>query len=292
MKVTVIGIGLIGGSMVLDLKKRSFTTEITGVDQDAEHIAKALELGIIDKGDDLDSAIKNADLVIISIPVGQAPLVTKEVLDNVNEKAVVIDVGSIKGNICKAVEAHPKREQFVACHPIAGTEYSGPEAAHYYLFDGKINIVTDREKSSEHALTVATKVFDTLNMKTIFMNSDEHDRHIAYVSHLSHITSFTLGLTVLEIEKSEENIFNMAGSGFASTVRLAKSSPDMWTPIFHENKENLTKAIDAYIAKLNELKEHISQDQQEHTHKQIEKSNDITRILEGIALKDKKATLN
>jgi len=292
MKITVIGVGLIGGSMSLDLKKRGWASEITGVDQNSENIAKALELGIIDKGDSLESAIEDADLIIISIPVGQSPDLSKDVLDKISDNTVVIDVGSIKGNICKAVKSHPRRSQFVACHPIAGTEYSGPEAAHYYLFDGKINIITDKEDSSESALKVVSEVFDLLNMKTIYMKSDEHDRHIAFVSHLSHITSFTLGLTVLDIEKSEENIFNMAGSGFASTVRLAKSSPDMWTPIFHENKENLTKAIDAYIEKLNELKQYIANDKSEKTHEEIEKSNDISRILDGIELKDKKATLN
>jgi len=292
MTVAVIGTGLIGGSMALDLKKRRATNKIIGVDNNTEHIAKALELGIIDEAKDLKEAVSDSDLVIIAIPVDQAPSVLQKVLDVARPSTVVIDVGSIKGNICTAVDDHPNRRQFVACHPIAGTEFSGPEAAHYYLFDGKINIITDPQKSSEKALTTAREVFDTLKMKTIDMNSEEHDRHIAYVSHLSHITSFTLGLTVLDIEKDEKSIFNMAGSGFASTVRLAKSSPDMWTPIFKENSVNLVSSIDAFIDKLNGLKQMIEAGDEVGTHKAIAASNEIKRILDGIELKNQEATLN
>lgn len=292
MIVTVIGTGLIGGSMALDLKKRKLATKIYGVDQSPAHLEKAKEMGIIDANTDLKEAVAQSDLVILAIPVDHAPKVLIEVLDHIDADATVLDVGSIKANICQAIENHPKRGQFVACHPMAGTEFSGPEAAHYYLFDGKANVICDAKNSCDSSLKLVEKVFETLKMNSIYMDSVEHDRHIAYVSHLSHISSFTLGLTVLDIEKDEESIFNMASTGFASTVRLAKSSADMWTPIFHENKQNLVTAIDAYMEKLKAFKTMIENDQQEQTHGTIANANEIERILEGIELRGKKATLN
>lgn len=291
MKVAIIGVGLIGGSMALDLKKRGFASHVTGVDNNPKHLNKALEMGIINDSGNLEEAVKTADLVIVAIPVDQTPKILKTVLDEAGQNTVVIDVGSIKSNICEAIKSHPKRSQFVACHPIAGTEYSGPDAAHYYLFDGKINILTDVDLSSEKALDTVKLLFETLKMKVIEMDSKEHDRHIAYVSHLSHITSFTLGLTVLNLEKDESNIFNMAGSGFASTVRLAKSSPDMWTPIFKENAVNLDEAIDAYIDQLKSLKKYIKEGNATAIHDTIESSNRIKGVLEGIEHKDRNATL-
>ncbi|MEQ9164968.1 MAG: prephenate dehydrogenase [Fulvivirga sp.] len=292
MIVTVIGTGLIGGSMALDLKKRRLATTVLGVDKNSIHLAKALEVGIIDEAKSLEEAVPSSDLIILAIPVDHAPEVLTAVLDNIKPEATVIDVGSIKQNICSAVANHKNRSQFVACHPIAGTEFSGPDAAHYYLFDGKVNIICDADHSSASSLTTAEKVFETLKMKTIKMDAAEHDRHIAYVSHLSHITSFTLGLTVLDIEKDEKSIFNMAGSGFASTVRLANSSANMWAPIFHENKENLVTAIDAYVGKLNALKQMIQQDELHKTHEHIASANEIKRILDGIELKGQEAALN
>ncbi|MEQ8475311.1 prephenate dehydrogenase [Fulvivirga sp.] len=292
MIVTVIGTGLIGGSMALDLKKRRLATTVLGVDKNSIHLAKALEVGIIDEAKSLEEAVPSSDLVILAIPVDHAPEVLTAVLDNIKPEATVIDVGSIKQNICSAVANHKNRSQFVACHPIAGTEFSGPDAAHYYLFDGKVNIICDADHSSASSLATAEKVFETLKMKIIKMDAAEHDRHIAYVSHLSHITSFTLGLTVLDIEKDEKSIFNMAGSGFASTVRLANSSANMWAPIFHENKENLVTAIDAYVGKLNALKQMIQQDELHKTHEHIASANEIKRILDGIELKGQEAALN
>ncbi len=292
MIVTVIGTGLIGGSMALDLKKRKVATKVLGVDKDQTHLDKALEMGIIEEARELEEAVSTSDLVILAIPVDHAPQVLNTILDNLNPDATVIDVGSIKANICAAADLHSKREQFVACHPMAGTEFSGPDAAHYYLFDGKANVICDAEKSSKNALSTVETVFNALKMNSIHMNAVEHDRHIAYVSHLSHITSFTLGLTVLDIEKDEKSIFNMASTGFASTVRLAKSSPDMWAPIFHENKENLVTAIDAYMEKLQAFKKMIQDEQQDGTHANIASANEIKRILEGIELRGKEATLN
>lgn len=292
MIVTVIGTGLIGGSMGLDLKKRKVATKVLGVDKSKEHLEKALEMGIIDESQELEEAVSHSDLVILAIPVDNAPEILKSVLDTIKPGATVIDVGSIKSNICSIADNHPKREQYVACHPMAGTEFSGPEAAHYYLFDGKANVICDAKKSNQKALDTALQVFESLKMNTIYMDAIEHDRHIAYVSHLSHITSFTLGLTVLDIEKDEQSIFNMASTGFASTVRLAKSSADMWTPIFHENKENLVTAIDAYMDKLKSFKEMIQEDKHSETHGNISDANEIKRILEGIELRGKEATIN
>ena len=243
------------------------------------------------KKSNLKKALADTALIIISVPVDKAPEILNEVLDNIKPGQTVMDVGSIKANICNHISGHPNRSQFVASHPIAGTEYSGPDAAHYYLFDGKVNIITDKGASDEESLSVVEKLFKTLKMNTIYMDAEEHDRHIAYVSHLSHITSFTLGLTVLDLEKDEKSIFNMAGSGFESTVRLAKSSPDMWAPIFNENKNNLTDAIDAYIEKLNQLKQRIEAGDTNGTHQTITEANQIKRILDGIELKNQEATI-
>ena len=287
MNVTVIGVGLMGGCISMDLRKVGFTSKIFGVDHNSDHLKHAVELGIADESSDLLPAIRQSELIIIAIPVDAARKVLIEVLDNITSDATVIDLGSSKKGICDIASSHQNRAQYVACHPIAGTEYSGPTAAHYGLFDNQVNIICNSEESSSASLEKANKVFDVLNMKVIYMNADEHDWHIAYVSHLSHITSFTLGLTVLDIEKNEKNIFNMAGSGFASTVRLAKSSPAMWGPIFEQNADNLLQAIDAYTEKLGEFRKMISDRNKEEAEELMSKGNDIRRILEGIELKNK-----
>jgi prephenate dehydrogenase len=232
MKVTVIGLGLIGGSIAIDLRKAGLATELVGVDLNSEHARKAVELGLVDKIQTEDKALHQADIVILAIPVNAMCQLLPAVLDAVKSTAVVIDAGSTKSLICRAVANHPKREQLVAAHPIAGTENSGPEAAFSGLFKNKTNIICEKEKSSDHSLEVSMRVFNALGLHTIFMEAEEHDKHVAYVSHLSHVSSFLLGQTVLDIEKDEKNIFALAGSGFASTVRLAKSSPEMWAPIF------------------------------------------------------------
>ena len=286
-KVTIIGLGLIGGSMALDLHKKRFAKHFIGVDQNSSHTKEALELKLVDEVLPLESGVKAADVVILAIPVDAARKAISEVLDLLPEGSVLLDVGSTKRGVCGVVKSHPKRSQYVACHPIAGTEFSGPTAAHYGLFTNKVNIICDKELSSDESLKVAHELFGALEMKTAYMDSDEHDRHIAYVSHLSHVTSFTLGLTVLDIENNEKNIFNMAGSGFASTVRLAKSSADMWSPIFEQNSENLVEALDAYIEKLTVFRKAIVTKDREQTHGLIKKGNDIRRILEGIELKNK-----
>lgn len=279
-KVAIIGLGLIGGSLALELKK-SFQWTIIGVDSNENHAKKALELGIVDEISDF-SAIKKADVVVIAVPVNFAPQLVSDVLDTIKNDALVFDVGSTKENICKKVVKHSKRVNFVAVHPIAGTEFSGPEAAIYNLFDGKVNIICDREQSGSEAIEKTLAIFEALKMRTIFMNSVEHDKHIAYVSHLSHISSFMLGKTVLEIEKEEQNIFDMAGSGFESTVRLAKSSPKMWSPIFVENKKNILRSLDEFIKNLSEFRELISTEDTTELQKTMTEANYIREILNGI----------
>lgn len=280
MKVTIIGLGLIGGSMAIALRKKGLATELYGIDLNPENGKKALELGLVDKILPEDEAIPKADLVILAIPVNATCAFLPAVLDAVNKNATVIDLGSTKNLICKSVATHPKRSQFVASHPIAGTEYSGPEAAFFGLFQDKTNIICEREKSSEASLTLARKIFDTIGMNTIFMDPVEHDKHVAYVSHLSHVSSFLLGQTVLDMEKDEKNIFDLAGSGFASTVRLAKSSPDMWAPIFEQNAEYLGQALTEYIMHLQRFQYHLMKRDVKELHKVMTKANEIKRVLD------------
>jgi prephenate dehydrogenase len=285
MKVTIIGLGLIGGCIAVDLRKAGIATELIGIDLNSDHEKQALALGLIDKIESEDKALPVSDLIVLAIPVNGLCALLPVVLDNVKKGAVVIDAGSTKSMICRSVSHHPKREQFVASHPIAGTENSGPSAAFSGLFQGKTNIICEREKSSGEALTIAQEVFDALGMNTIYMEAEEHDKHVAYVSHLSHVSSFLLGQTVLDIEKDEKNIFNLAGSGFASTVRLAKSSPEMWAPIFEQNVEYLSQALLEYIMHLQRFHYHLMKRDTKELHRILSKANEIRSILNGIETK-------
>jgi len=290
MKTTVIGLGLIGGSIAIDLRKSGIATSLVGVELNKDHAARALDLGLVDEILPLEEAVK-ADLIITAIPVNSIKTVLLKILDLISDKTIVIDTGSTKSLICKAVAGHPKRSQFVAAHPIAGTENSGPDAAFSGLFVNKTNIFCEKEKSSAEALAVAHKIFDVLKMRTIFMDPVEHDKHVAYVSHLSHVSAFLLGQTVLDIEKDEKNIFNLAGSGFASTVRLAKSSPDMWAPIFEQNAEYLSQALLEYIMHLQKFQYHLMKRDVKELHKIMTNANHIREVLEGIELKQPKQLL-
>lgn len=280
MKTAIVGLGLIGGSMALGLRRAGMATELVGVDANAANGIKAVELGLVDKILTEDKALSTADLIVLAIPVNALHAFLPAVLDIVKKGAVVIDGGSTKTSICKSVANHPKRNQFVAAHPIAGTENSGPTAAFDGLFKGKTNIICEANRSSVDALKTAMKVFDALEMKTIFMEADEHDRHVAYVSHLSHVSSFLLGQTVLDIERDEKNIFDLAGSGFASTVRLAKSSPDMWAPIFEQNVEYLSQALLEYIMHLQKFHYHLMKRDTKELHRIMSKANEIRRVLD------------
>lgn len=285
MNITVIGLGLIGGSLAIDLRAAGFGTRFIGVDANEAHAQEALSLGLVDETMSLQNAVEASDLIILAIPVNHAKGVLLDLLDLVNETQIVMDMGSTKAGICLAAANHQRRRRFVASHPIAGTENTGPSAAIPNLYRGKMTIICEDAKSDADAVELAKKLYDTIGMDIVHMSAEEHDKHIAYVSHLSHISSFTLGLTVLEMEKSEKNIFNLAGSGFASTVRLAKSSPAMWAPIFEQNSDNLLGALDTYIEQLSNFRTLIAEKETDELHKLMGEANNIRRILDGIALK-------
>jgi prephenate dehydrogenase len=280
-KIYMIGIGLIGGSFAIDVKKHFPEVVIYGIDTNENHLNNAKELGVIDEKATL-ADLENADLVIVSIPVDVTVTLLPIILDKISENSLVIDAGSTKEAICKAVEHHPKRRNFLACHPIAGTEKSGPTAAISGLYVGKTNIICEVEKTTFKLQEKALNLFSTIGMRIRYMDPVSHDKHIAYVSHLSHISAFMLGKTVINKAKNERDIFDMAGSGFESTVRLAKSSPAMWTPIFKQNKENVIETLDAYINNLQRFKELMEQDNFSEIFNEMENTNYIKQILNGI----------
>ncbi|MGV3639381.1 MAG: prephenate dehydrogenase [Adhaeribacter sp.] len=282
MNICIIGLGLLGGSFSLGLQQQKEKHHFIGVDLKPEHTTQALELGLVQEVLPLDEAVEKADLVVLAVPVNAISGLLPRIMDKLKEKAVLIDFGSTKEQICRLADQHPRRQQFVAVHPIAGTENSGPQAAFAGLLHDKIMIVCDREKSSPEALELAEGLFRQLHMRLSYMDAVSHDLHLAYVSHLSHITSFALGATVLEKEKDEENIFNMAGSGFSSTVRLAKSSPEMWAPIFTQNSRNISEALDTYISKLQEFKKIIDNQDEAASFELMRQTNEIRRILKGL----------
>lgn len=281
MKVYIIGVGLIGGSFALDLRSVIRNVEIFGIDENHIHLQEAIELGLIDHKatfEDLDKA----DLVYLAIPVDAALKVLPEILNRVNDDCVVTDAGSTKENLCRIVADHPKRRNFLAGHPISGTEFSGPAAAISGLFNNKTNIICEIEKTAFKLQERALEIFQAIGMRIRYMDPKSHDRHIAYVSHLSHISSFMLGKTVLEKEKNERDIFDLAGSGFESTVRLAKSSPAMWAPIFNQNKANVLETLDEYISNLKHFRKLMEEDDFEAVFGEMEKTNHIRKVLKGI----------
>ncbi len=282
MKVTIVGLGLIGGCMAMDMRRAGFANQLVGVDLSEAHGRRAIELGLVDIIEPEDKALSEADLLILAIPVNTMSALLPQVLDIIKKGAVVIDTGSTKSMICRSVGQHANRGQFVAAHPIAGTENSGPDSAFPGLFKSMTNIICEREKSSEEALAIAGKLFSVLGMNTIFMDPDEHDKHVAYVSHLSHVSSFLLGQTVLDIEKDEKNIFNLAGSGLASTVRLAKSSPDMWAPIFEQNAEYLGQALAEYIMHLQRFHYQLMKRNTKELYRVMTEANKIRKVLDGL----------
>ena len=279
--IFVIGVGLIGGSLCLDIKKIYPKVKVYGIDTSNENLDMAVKLNLIDYKSSLDFLYK-ADLVLISTPVDVANKIIIDVLNNINSKSLVIDFGSTKTNICSTVDNHKKRRNYLASHPIAGTEFSGPNAAFSGLFNNKTMILCDTEKTDPNLLATAETIFRTMDMNIRYMDSFSHDKHIAYVSHLSHISSFMLGKTVMDKEKNENNIFDMAGSGFESTVRLAKSSPEMWTPILELNKENIVESLEEYIMNLNNFKNLLQNDKFGELKNQMTRTNYIKNILKGL----------
>ncbi len=278
MRIGIIGLGLIGGSMAIDLRKRGFATHIVGADNNKLHAQTAERLGIVDSVASINDVVNSTDIIILAIPADATIKLLPEILDRV-ENQVVTDVCSIKGNVCERIKNHSKRANFVAAHPMAGTEHSGPWAAVSGMFDGKAVILCDCEQSSDNAIKMVRDMYETLYMRSIYMNSHNHDIHAAYVSHISHISSFALALTVLEKESNDKNIFDMASGGFSSTVRLAKSSAEMWEPIFNQNSENVLTVLDEYIKQLNNFKTAIKSNNKSEVMEMISSSNRIIKIL-------------
>ena len=280
MKVGIIGLGLIGGSMAVDLRRRGFADEVLGVETDPVNAAAAEKIGLADRIVSFEECVDEADLVVLAVPVGAAVKMLPQVLDRfAGQKKVVIDVCSTKEQLARAVKYHPERRRYVGTHPMAGTEYSGPWAAMPGLFDGHAGIICDAQESDPKAVRTVECLYETLNMRTIYMDSSSHDVHTAYVSHISHVTSFALALTVLDMEKDEKHIFDLASGGFSSTVRLAKSSPDMWTPILTQNRDNVLHVIDTYIDKMQAFRTAIEEGDEDAIRGLIEESNKIRRII-------------
>jgi prephenate dehydrogenase len=277
-KIHIIGLGLLGGSFGLGARKRFPELIITGTDSNPQNLKDALTLGIITEAKEIPDP--DTDIVILATPADTLGKILLKTLDQVGENTLIFDVGSTKGKLCALMANHPKRRQYLAAHPIAGTEYSGPKAAFADLLDRKVLIICELEKTDLHLKEKAYQLFDALNVKLRFMDPEEHDRHLAFVSHLSHISSFMLGETVLQKMADEKNIFDMAGSGFASTVRLAKSSPAMWAPIFTENQENILSALDGYIANLKAFRDKIALKDQKGLYEEMAEINKIRDILD------------
>ena len=278
MKAAVIGIGLIGGSFALTLKDKGICEEVIGVDNSERNRAKAVELGLVDRTLPLDEAIPAADLIVLATPVDSIPLLAVKVLNKV-DRQVVIDMGSTKQELCEVIAQHPRRGRFVATHPMWGTEYSGPEAAVHDGFEGRTVVLCDGAESDPDALKLVEDIYRKIGMPIKYMSSEEQDTHTAYVSHISHITSFALALTVLEKEREEEHIFDLAGGGFESTVRLAKSSPETWAPIFMQNKYTVLDVLREHIHQLQIFRRLLEKADTEGLKQMMQRANRINRII-------------
>lgn len=279
MNVAIVGVGLIGGSLAMDLRANGFADKLFGVETNSDNKEEAMQLGLVDEFVELKEAVEQCDLVVLTIPVEAVLVELPNCLNYINAKQTVIDMGSTKNYIVNAVIGNANFRRYVPTHPMAGTEYSGPAAAVKNLFANKVAIICDKENCDEDALKVAEKMYKSLFMKIIYMNSQEHDVHAAYVSHISHISSFLLANTVLEKEQSDENIFNLASGGFESTVRLAKSSPKMWTDVFKQNTDNIIEVLDTYLNLLQEFKGYLVDKDFDRIYEQIELANRIKRII-------------
>ena len=283
MKVGIIGLGLIGGSMAIDLKRKGFAQEVFGVEAEPVNAAAAEKIGLVDRIVSFEECVDLSDVVVLAVPVGAAVRLLPRVLDRFSQTGakgkLVMDVCSTKEQLSRCVKYHPCRRMYVASHPMAGTEYSGPWAAMPGLFDGHACIICDPEESDTRSVRVVEGLYTALNMRTIYMNSSNHDVHTAYVSHISHVTSFALALTVLDKERDEKHIFDLASGGFSSTVRLAKSSPDMWTPILSQNRDNLLQVMDTYIEKMNAFRKAIADSDEDAVRDLIMEANKIRRII-------------
>lgn len=277
--VTIVGVGLISGSLALALKEKGFARHIIGVSKTKESEQKALELGIIDEALPLDQAVAKSDFIYVAIPVDATVPVTLKIMDMINDQQIVADAGGTKYALCKALENHPMRKRFVATHPMWGTEFSGPEAAVHGAFAGRACVICDKEKSNPQAVQIVENIYKELGMHMVYMEAEAHDIHAAYVSHISHITSFALANTVLEKEKEEDAIFELAGGGFESTVRLAKSNPATWVPIFMQNRDNVLDVLNEHISQLRKFKACLEKENYEYLYELIEHANKIEKVL-------------
>ena len=282
-KIGIIGLGLIGGSMAIDLRRRGFASEFLGVDADPLNASAAEKMGLVDRVVTLEECIDQSDIVIVAVPVGAALKLLPGILDRFEQTGakdkIVIDVCSTKELLARSVKYHSCRRQYVASHPMSGTEYSGPWAAKPGLFDGRAGIICDSHESDPKAVRIVEEMYQALNMRLIYMNSSNHDVHTAYVSHVSHVTSFALALTVLDKEKDEKHIFDLASGGFSSTVRLAKSGASMWTPILMQNRDNILHVMDTYIEKMQAFRQALAADDEDAVRDLIEEANKIRRII-------------
>ena len=278
-KVTIVGVGLIGGSLALALKEKGFAKKIIGVGRSETSLNKAKELGIIDEALPLEEAVKQSDFIYVAIPVDVTIPTMVQIMNMVNDNQIVADAGSTKFALCDALKDHPMRKRFVATHPMWGTEYSGPEAAVRGAFEGRACVICEKDKSDTAAVEKIEKIYKTLGMHIVYMDPYNHDIHAAYVSHISHITSFALANTVLEKEREENAIFELAGGGFESTVRLAKSNPAMWAPIFMQNRENVLDVLNEHISQLRKFKASLEKENLEYLTELMTNANKIKRIL-------------
>ena len=278
MKVAIIGTGLIGGSLALALREKGMADAIIGVEASGEHAARALELQLVDSILPLAEAIEAAGLVVLAVPVDAAAELLPFILDRIGRK-VVMDVGSTKERIGEIASTHPNRGRFVATHPMWGTEYSGPDAAVKGAFAGKACVICGRESTDEDALQLVQQLYLGLGMHLVNMEARDHDLHVAYVSHISHITSFALANTVLEKEREEDAIFELASGGFESTVRLAKSNPRTWAAIFMQNRENVLDVLNEHISQLKKFKSCLEKENIQYLEELMRGANRIGKII-------------
>jgi prephenate dehydrogenase len=281
MTVTIVGVGLISGSFALAMKEHGFASKVIGVSRTKESEQKALALGLIDEAMSLEDAVKQSDFIYVAIPVDATIPIMEKIMNMITDKQIVVDAGSTKNALCKALANHPMRKRFVATHPMWGTEFSGPEAAvKENAFKGRACVICEKEKSDKAAEELVETIYKKLGMHIIYMDAANHDIHAAYVSHISHITSFALANTVLEKEKEEDAIFELAGGGFESTVRLARSNPSMWAPIFMQNRENVLDVLNEHIAQLRKFKSCLEKENYEYLAELMENANKIKKVLD------------
>ncbi len=278
MTVTIIGVGLIGGSLAISLREKRLATHIIGVDNSEQHLKKAVELGLIDEYLPLSAAIKISKLVVLAVPVDVMMIMLPEIMELVTDQ-VVMDMGSTKENLIHTIEGHPQKGRFVPTHPMWGTEYSGPEAAVSGAFVDKAVVICNAGQVDADALMLVRTLYQQIGMHLVYMDADAHDLHAAYVSHISHITSFALANTVLEKEKEDDAIFEIASAGFESTVRLAKSNADMWVPIFKQNRENVLDVLNEHISQLKKFRSCLEKENYGYLKELIEQANGIRRII-------------